>query len=362
MFRKNKNSQEFTVSNRTLLRIIGFAIASLVLLQIFENLIHPLTLIFVSFFLSLALNPAVSFVSRKLKTPNRTIATAIAYFGVVSVLILFFSLVLPPLIKQTSDFITDVPQTFRDLNDDEGFIGDFVRNNELEQQVSEFASSFSNDLGSFREPVVTTANRVVSNVVSIITVLVLTFMMLNEGPKWLKLFWSKYPKDKRKYAKKVAGEMYNVVTSYVNGQVLVAAIGATFAIVVLLIASAIFNADGINAIALGGLVFLFSLIPTVGAILSAFVVVLFSLFVSLPLAVTMLIYFIVYQQIENATIQPYIQSKGTELSPMLVFISAILGIGFGGVLGAFVAIPVAGCLKILVEDYFERDSDSTASG
>jgi len=64
-------------------------------------------------------------------------------------------------------------------------------------------------------------------------------------------------------------------------------------------------------------------------------------------------YFIVYQQIENATIQPYIQSKGNELTPMLVFIAAILGVGVGGILGAFVAIPVAGCLKILADDYVE---------
>jgi predicted PurR-regulated permease PerM len=67
----------------------------------------------------------------------------------------------------------------------------------------------------------------------------------------------------------------------------------------------------------------------------------------------MAFYFVVYQQIENATIQPYIQSKGNELTPMLVFIAAILGVGFGGILGAFIAIPAAGCLKILADDYFE---------
>ena len=57
------------------------------------------------------------------------------------------------------------------------------------------------------------------------------------------------------------------------------------------------------------------------------------------------------EQIENATVQPYIQSRASELTPLIVFISAILGIGFGGILGAIVAIPIAGCLKVLFDDY-----------
>jgi predicted PurR-regulated permease PerM len=77
------------------------------------------------------------------------------------------------------------------------------------------------------------------------------------------------------------------------------------------------------------------------------------MFSSVPLAITMLVYFIVYQQIENVTIQPYFQSRKNDLSPMLVFIAALLGIGFGGLLGGFVAIPVAGCIKILLEDWLE---------
>jgi predicted PurR-regulated permease PerM len=72
----------------------------------------------------------------------------------------------------------------------------------------------------------------------------------------------------------------------------------------------------------------------------------------------MLVYFIIYQQIENATIQPYIQSRGSELTPMLVFIAAILGIGLGGVLGGFVAIPIAGCAKVLIDDQLDQHRES----
>jgi predicted PurR-regulated permease PerM len=74
----------------------------------------------------------------------------------------------------------------------------------------------------------------------------------------------------------------------------------------------------------------------------------------------MLVYFILYFFIENHTFQPYIQSKLNELTPLTVFVAAVLGVGFGGLLGAIIAIPAASAIKILVEDYFERRRDQTA--
>ena len=353
MYDRKKNVKEITVSNRTILRLISFVLGAVLLVEFFERIAHPLTLIFMSFFLALALNPAVTAVSRRLKSKSRTRATTIAYVSVVTVLIGFLSLILPPLIGQTTDFMSDIPQTLRDLKEDNGVVGDLIRDNDLEEQVTQLANNWARDFSSSGTQAVSLANRVVSNLISIVTVMILTFMMLIEGPKWLKAFWTKYPKERRKRTKEVVYEMYLVVTNYVYGQVVVAAIGAGFAIATLFITTAIFDVSSVNAIALGGVVFLFSLIPMFGASLAALIVILFCLFASVPLALFMAAYFIVYQQIENATIQPYIQSKGNELTPMLVFIAAILGVGVGGILGAFVAIPVAGCLKILADDYVE---------
>ena len=146
--------------------------------------------------------------------------------------------------------------------------------------------------------------------------------------------------------------MYVLVTRFVNAQVIVAVIAGLFAAVALTIASHVFGVS-VNPIALACLVVLFGIIPTIGNILAAVLVSVICLFTSAPLALTMLIYFIVYQQIENITIQPYVQSRNNDLTPMLVFIAALLGIGFGGLLGGFVAIPAAGCIKILVTDWLD---------
>lgn len=353
--RKSKEPVELTVSNQTILRIIAFLLGTVLFLRVINNMRHPLTLIFVSFFLSLALNPIVSKLSNMLKSKSRVRATAIAYGAVVTIIVSLLVLIVPSLVSQTTEFIRDVPSTLSGLEDRQDSIGNFVRKYELETQIQNFATDWTRNLGSVQGPVVNTANRIFANVISIVTVFVLTFMMLIEGPKWLQSIWKHVPLHRRAHDQEIARKMYKVVTSYVNGQVIVASIGASFAVVALLIASTIVGVT-INAIALGGIVFLFALIPTIGTILGALLVALFSLFASPTLALIMIVYFVVYQQIENATIQPMIQSKGNDLTPMLVFIAAVLGIGLGGVLGGFLAIPLAGCAKVLFDDWIvDRD-------
>jgi predicted PurR-regulated permease PerM len=142
-----------------------------------------------------------------------------------------------------------------------------------------------------------------------------------------------------------------MVTGFVNGQLILAIIASMFAFFALLISSTLFDVS-INAVALAGIVAIFGLIPLIGNPLAATIVIIACLFNSVGLALVMLIYFIVYSQIENVTLQPYIQSKANDLTPLVVFVSALIGIGFGGILGALVAVPIAGCIKILVEDYF----------
>jgi predicted PurR-regulated permease PerM len=353
MFGKSKKSEvELTVSNRTIARVILFLLGTVLLLRMIDNLRHPLTLIAVSFFLALALNPVVSKVSNKLKSKSRVRATAIAYTAVMTVLISFIALIVPPLVSQTTEFIREVPDTLSNVKKDDGALGNLVRRYNLEEQIQNFANDWSRNLGEVQGPVLTTANRVFANVLSIVSVVVLTFMMLVEGPRWQKVFWSHVPKRRRAHDQEIARKMHRVVTSFVNGQVLVASIGAVSAMVALFIASTIVGVS-INVVAMAGIVFMFSLIPTVGAILSALLVALFCLFVSPLLALIMIVYFIIYQQVENASVQPMIQSKGTELTPMLVFISAILGLSLAGILGGFVAIPIAGCVKILLDDWKE---------
>ena len=92
----------------------------------------------------------------------------------------------------------------------------------------------------------------------------------------------------------------------------------------------------------------------VGHFIGAAIVSVVALFSSPGAAIAILAYYMLYQQIENYVVQPTIQSNSTNMSPLLVFVSVLVGVNFGGLLGGLVAIPVAGCLRVLLLDYLNN--------
>lgn len=342
-----------SVDTLTMVRAVVIIVGTFLALQFLDIISHALLLLFVAFFLALALNPAVSWITGKLKSQSRARGTAMAYVTVLIILVAFFVLVIPPLVRQTVDFIKEVPQSIENVKNGDSSVSQFVKKYKLDEELDRFSSDFSARSDNVGKPVLSAAGALGNALANTVIVLVLTFMMLVEGPAWLQRFWALHPREKQKHRRELAKRMYKSVTGYVNGQVLIAVIGGAFAMVSLAIASTVFNAS-INVVALGAIVTLFALLPLVGTTIGASIAVLSCLFVSVPLAITMAIYFIVYQQIENATLQPYIQAKTNSLTPLVVFSAAIVGVTFGGIIGAFAAIPAAGCLKILIEDRFAK--------
>lgn len=341
---------QITFSNQTIVRVVLLVIASLLGLEFVRNISHALTLIFIAFFLSLALNPAVSWIARHLPSKSRVKATGLAYITVLALLITFFALVGPPVVRQIVDFAQTLPANIQDYKQQNAVIH-FIQDHNLQSQFNALVNGLKDQLSAIAGTAVDTVGRIGDALISVLTVLVLTFMMLVEGPKWIERLVSLQHPHKREKRTRVARRMYGVITGYVNGQVLIALIAGTFACIVLFIVSTLLGVT-INAVVYAFIIALTSLIPMIGATIGAVVVVVLCLFTSVPLAIIMGVFFLVYQQIENATIQPYIQAKNNELTPLIVFIAAMVGIGFGGLLGAFVAIPLAGCLRAFLLEYY----------
>jgi predicted PurR-regulated permease PerM len=341
------------VTNRTIVRTIIWVLATIILYKFVGRISHGLTLIFASFFLALALNPVVSWMARHLRIQSRIRATALAYFTVIALITLFLLLVVPPLVRQTRTFISNVPETVQNFQNQDSKLARAARKYNVDQKITQGAKDFASHYSNFGSTLLDTGKRLIEALASILAVLVMTFMMLAEGPKWLELFWGVMPPKNREHHKKIANKMYRGVTGFVNGQVILAVIAGLFAFIALEIAGHITKAN-INAVALAGIVSVFGLIPLFGNPLAAIVVILACLINSVSLGLVMLVYFVVYFFIENHTFQPYIQSKLNELTPLTVFVAAVLGVGFGGLLGAIIAIPTASAVKTLVEDYFER--------
>ncbi len=360
-FRKQNKVQEveISVSNRTVIRVLGLVLASYLFLVALQKATHALTLIFIALFLAIALNAPVHWLAQHIpgrKRGSRSAATALSFFVIIALLAGFIASIVPPLVKQTSSFINAAPGLVEDLRDENTSLGSFVRRYSLEDQVDKFSSQLSGRLNDLSGSAVSTFTRITSSFFSVLTVLVLTFMMLIEGPRWLAFGRRLMPDDKEPHAERLMKDMYRVIKGYVNGQVLLATIAALIIVIPLFILKVSYP------IALMVIVFICGLIPLVGHTIGAVIVSLVALFQSPVAAVIILIYYITYQQIENYAVQPRIQANSTDMSPLLVFMSVIVGVSFNGLIGGLVAIPIAGCLRILLLDYLKHKKLLDAEG
>jgi predicted PurR-regulated permease PerM len=75
---------------------------------------------------------------------------------------------------------------------------------------------------------------------------------------------------------------------------------------------------------------------------------------SVPTGIAVLIFFIVYQQVENHLLQPIILSRTVQLNPLTVLVAILLAAELAGMLGALLAIPVAGMIQVIVRDVWRH--------
>src|SRR2546429_9605421 len=105
------------------------------------------------------------------------------------------------------------------------------------------------------------------------------------------------------------------------------------------------------AVALGLIVAILDLIPLAGATMAAILIGIVAFLHSIPAGIVVVVFFILYQQVENHVLQPVIYGRTVELSPLAVLISILIGAELAGILGALAPIPVAGSLQVLLLDW-----------
>lgn len=354
MFKLRKNSEkpevEVTISNRTIVRIIVLTAAAVMMFLLVRKVTQALLLIFIAFILAVGFNAPVTWLAKRFphKKNSRSLAIGISFVLIVLVFAGFIASIAPPLINQTRNFLDEAPSLVEDAQRQDSGVGEFIRRYKLEDQVDKFSDQLSGRLGNLGDTFLNTIQRIGGSIVSLLTILVLTFMMLLEGPRWIKFARRLVPPENRHRVDIMAYDMYRVIKGYINGQLLLAALAAVFIFIPLVIL------DVSYPVALMVVVFVCGLIPLVGHTIGAVLVSTVALFQSPWTALIILAYYIVYQQIENYLVQPRIQANATNMSPLLVFSSVIIGVGVNGLVGGLLAIPVAGCLRVIVLDYLNQ--------
>ncbi len=349
-FRRGDEPSEvsLTITTPTFIRLAIMVAVTVILVSSLHRVGHALLLIFMAFFLALALNAPVNWLGQRLpgkRRGSRSLATTLSFLVVIILLGAFLASIVPPLVRQTDNLIKATPHLVSDLRSQNSAIGHLIRRYHLQNEISTVSHQLSLRLQDVGGTAFTTLRHVGSSIFSLVTVLVLTFMMLVEGPRWVGFAREVIPDRRHDLADHLTQDMYKVIKGFVNGQVLLAALAA------LLITPAVLLLHISYPAALIVVIFVCGLIPMIGHTIGAIIVTIVALFHSTSAAIIILAYYLLYQQIENYLIQPRVQANTTNMSPLLVFMSIVIGVSFGGLFGGLVAIPVAGCLRILVLEY-----------
>ncbi len=332
---------------RTVLAILGIVISTFVVLDLLWIARGVLTWIIIAAFLALALNPAVEAVMRR--GLGRRTAVAIVFLGTIAAIIGVAALFVPTLVDEINGFRKAVPGYVDDVTHGRGMIGRLADKYDLVQRVKKAVEG-----GGFDKAIgvsgvaVSVAKGIISTIVATVTIAFLTLFMLLEGPAWIERFYAVVPEEHLPRVQRVSHAIYRTIGGYVSGNLLISLIAGVSTTVVLYALGVPF------AVALGLVVAILDLVPLAGATLAAILVsgVAFVT-VSVPAAIAVVVFFIVYQQIENHVLQPLVYSRTVQLSPLAILIAVLVGAELAGILGALAAIPVAGTIQILVMEWLQ---------
>ena len=351
-------SKTVEVDTKTFVRfwlvILGFGLAALFIWKAWEALM----IIGIALFLTIAIRPLAQRINRLTKKDHSASSSIIAYILVIGVLGVVVAMVGPVVIEQTTQFVQQLPQTFEHtlggwdgINDFGQTIGIDNLQNEIATALQNFSSSFVSNIGNTLVMSVGTVAKVLTN---IILTIVLTLFFSLEGSSIIGAGWNVIEGRRKNSAvrawKRLAGRMVDVVSTYVSHQAMVALLDGLVVTIVVLLLSFTFGLPGGLALPMGLLAMVFYLIPMFGPIISCMLITLVLLFSSPVAAAIFLVFYIIYAQIENNVIAPKIQGNALNLPATMVLVAIIIGMNIFGLLGAIIAIPIAGCIKVIVEE------------
>jgi predicted PurR-regulated permease PerM len=330
---------------RTVLRILGIIIATAIVLEVIWIARHVISWVFIALFLALALNPAVDRLEQRLKN-RRGAATAIVFFAALAAIVGIGFLFIPTLVNQVNDFAGKVPDYLHDLTKGRGKLGFLETKYHLVDKARKaLREGGASKLFGLSGTALAVAKGVVNAVLATVTIAFMTFFMLLEGRGWVESFLRQLPAESEVRWRRIGHQIYRTVGGYVTGNLLISVIAGGLTTIVLLIMGVPF------AVALGLIVAILDLIPLAGATIAAIIVGTVAFLHSIPAGIVVVVFFIVYQQIENHLLQPIVYGRTVQLSPLVILISVLIGAELAGVLGALAAIPVAGSLQVILVEW-----------
>jgi predicted PurR-regulated permease PerM len=252
---------------------------------------------------------------------------AIVALAVVGLLVGGIVALIPPLVGQTTELINNVPDYIQSLQRNQT-VNDLVQRYDILNKVQSAlnADTVTNTVGG----VVGGAQLLFGTIFNLLTVLVLTVYFMAAFDRIREGAYALVPASRRNRVRLLTDEILTKVGAYMVGALVLAMIlGLAY------------------PFALAVVVAVCDLIPQIGATLGAIIVSLVGLASSLSDGIVCIVFFIVYQQIENYLIYPNVMRRSVKVSDVAAVVAALLGVGLFGVIGALVAIPMVAAVQLI---------------
>ena len=331
---------------RSVFVILAGALTFFVAVLLFWELRRIVALIVIAAFFATILNPMVDILTR-LKM-RRGMATSIVFLlGVAAFAGLIYTFV-RPIYDAGQSFARDIPGFVERAKTGEGRVGELINRYNIDEKVAENAPKIQDALKNAGGPAVQAAQRVASGLLAVLTILVLSFLILLEAPGIISTFLALLSPSRALQVRRIGADVAGAVTGYMAGNLLICLIAGLATWLFLTIVGVPF------AGVLGLWVGFADLLPLVGATIGAIPTIAIGFLHSTGAGVAVLIFYIVYQQVENHLLQPVVMSRTVKLNPLGVLLSALVGVELAGLVGALLAIPAAGAIQVVIRDLWDE--------
>jgi predicted PurR-regulated permease PerM len=272
----------------------------------------------------------------------------LVYLAFVLVVIGVGALVVPPLVVQVQALIGAIVDIFQRPGGLDRTLTDLANRYGLGPYLAALrnqAKALPGNLNAAAGPLLAVTRGIIGSITALLSILLLTFFLLLDGAHFVEVGLRLFPRRQRPVLRNVLGRSAKAVYGYISGNLaisLVAGVAAYIGMIILRVP---------YAIPLALLVALLDLIPLVGATLGAAIVVIVGFFISPLTGIILIVYFFVYQQVENNVLQPLVYGRSVHLHPLVIFLAVLAGGQLLGILGALLAIPVAEIIRIIGSEW-----------
>src|SRR3989344_2142846 len=283
----------------------------------------------ISYIIMAALLPLVELL-RKNKIP-RTLAVLIAYFTTLIFILLLILPLIPFFVSQIQSLFDVFP---RYLDRTASLLG-------INIDIKQINSFVSSEIANIGKSAVTVTGKVFGGIFSVLTILVVSFYLLLNYDHLRKSFAKLFPKELEEGVKLTLIKIDEKLGAWVRGQIMLSAIIAVISWTALTLLDMPF------ALPLALLAGILEIIPIIGPILSSIPAIIVALAISPTMGITVAIFYLVVQMLENNILVPKIMQKTVGLNPVVVILGVMIGTRFMGIIGALLAVPFISMLIII---------------